>query len=105
MNNATTSARLVGFHPGQASIDASDHVETIGATHYCPTSLLAAFILLMAGHGHCVNSSMMLGDREYALWQLAGAHALGDAELREVAVRLFGYFDYTRAPVPVGLHA
>jgi hypothetical protein len=73
--------------------------------HYCPTELLSAFALLMAGHGRCVCTSMMLGDREYAMWQLARAHTLGDAELREVAARLFIYFDDEHAPVPVGLRA
>src|SRR5690606_24021214 len=29
---------------------------------YCPTGLLAGFALLMAGHGRCVNTDMMLGD-------------------------------------------
>jgi hypothetical protein len=38
----------------------------------------------------------MLGDREYAMWQLARAHALADAPLRTVAVELFGYFDDPR---------
>jgi hypothetical protein len=60
---------------------------------YCPTGLLAGFALLMAGHGRCVNTDMMLGDREYAVWQIACARAMDDAELVEVATRLFGYFD------------
>lgn len=64
-----------------------------GQPHYWPTELLATFTLLMAGHGRCVSSAMMLGDREYALWQLARAHTMSDDQLREVAVRLFTYFD------------
>ncbi|KQT09560.1 hypothetical protein [Ramlibacter sp. Leaf400] len=60
---------------------------------YCPTELLATFTLLMAGHGRCVSSSMMLGDREYAMWQLARAQTVADEELRRTAVRLFAYFD------------
>jgi len=60
---------------------------------YCPTQLLADFALLMAGHGRCVNASMMLGDREYAMWQLACARAMDDAELGVVAKRLFAYFE------------
>lgn len=60
---------------------------------YWPTELLATFTLLMAGHGRCVSSAMMLGDREYALWQLARAHTLDDERLRAVAVQLFAYFD------------
>jgi hypothetical protein len=60
---------------------------------YCPTSLLAKFALLMAGHGRCVNTDMMLGDREYAMWQLACARATEDPELCDIAARLFAYFD------------
>ena len=60
---------------------------------YCPTGLLAGFALLMAGHGRCVHTAMMLGDREYAIWQLACARSLGDEELAAVAKRLFAYFD------------
>ena len=63
------------------------------STRYCPTELLGTFTLLMAGHGRCVNTDMMLGDREYAMWQLACARAMDDAELEAVATRLFGYFD------------
>jgi hypothetical protein len=86
---ATNLARAPG-----ASLEASDEEhEGLSAPRYCPTGLLASFSLLMAGHGRCVNTAMMLGDREYAMWQLACAHALDDAELRAVAARLFGYFD------------
>jgi hypothetical protein len=60
---------------------------------YCPTGLLAGFALLMAGHGRCVNTDMMLGDREYAMWQLACARATDDTELAQVAARLSPYFD------------
>lgn len=88
-----------------ASLDASDDTDPPDSQHYCPIRLLCAFALLMSGHGHCINLSMMLGDREYAMWQLARAHTMGDAELREVAARLFAYFDDAHAPVPVGLKA
>ena len=47
----------------------------------------------MAGHGRCVNTDMMLGDREYAMWQLACGRAMDDRELSSVATRLFSYFD------------
>ncbi|MEJ8838537.1 hypothetical protein [Ramlibacter sp. AN1133] len=60
---------------------------------YCPTTLLASFALLMAGRGRCVNTDMMLGDREYAMWQLACARATDDPELAAIAARLFAYFD------------
>lgn len=79
------------------SLDASDEFDdVIDPNHYCPRELLATFTLLMAGHGRCVSSSMMLGDREYAMWQLARAHAMADESLRAVAVRLFTYFDQAR---------
>jgi hypothetical protein len=39
------------------------------------------------------------------MWQLARAHTMHDAELREIAARLFAYFDDERAPVPAGLRA
>jgi hypothetical protein len=103
MNNDVASARLPWNDSGQPSLDASDDFEVPDTTRYCPTRLLSAFALLMAGHGRCINTSMMLGDREYAMWQLARAHTLADAELREVAARLFAYFDDERAPAPIGL--
>ena len=79
------------------SLDASDDFELPAhSSHYCPTELLGSFTLLMAGHGRCVSSSMMLGDREYAMWQLARAQTMADEELRRVAIRLFAYFDETR---------
>ena len=81
----------------ETSIDASDDYEDAGAgSRYCPTDLLGTFTLLMAGHGRCVSADMMLGDREYAMWQLARAHTMADDELRRVAVRLFSYFDDPR---------
>jgi hypothetical protein len=84
------------------SLDASDDFELPGwSTRYCPTQLLGTFTLLMAGHGRCVNSSMMLGDREYAMWQLARAQTLPDDELRAVALRLFAYFDEPRTRLDV----
>jgi hypothetical protein len=84
------------------SLDASDDFEEpFSSTRYCPTTLLGTFTLLMAGHGRCVNSSMMLGDREYAMWQLARAQTLPDDELHRVAVRLFAYFDEPRTRINV----
>ena len=106
MNNDVASARLPWTDLTSRSLDASDEYDELtGSMRYCPTSLLAAFTLLMAGHGRCISTSMMLGDREYAMWQLARAHTLQDPELREVAAKLFGYFDDDRAPVPAGLRA
>ncbi len=104
MNNDVASARLPWSDPGATSLDASDEFEPADMARYCPTRLLSAFALLMSGHGRCINTTMMLGDREYAMWQLARAHTFGDAELREVAARLFAYFDDENALTPVGLH-
>jgi hypothetical protein len=105
MNNAVASINLLQSSFAMKSLDASDDFDTPGTARYCPNRLLAAFALLMSGHGRCINTTMMLGDREYAMWQLARAHTLGDAELREVAARLFSYFDDERSPAPAGLRA
>jgi hypothetical protein len=105
MNNAVASLKLSWIDSTGTSLDASDDFDVPDTARYCPTGLLAAFALLMAGHGRCINTTMMLGDREYAMWQLARAHTLGDREVRELAARLFAYFDDERAPTPVGLRA
>jgi hypothetical protein len=105
MNNAVASFSLQRLARDQISLDACDEDEQSDAKCYCPTKLLATFALLMSGHGRSVNTSMMLGDREYAMWQLARAHTMADPELREVAARLFAYFDDANAPVPAGLRA
>lgn len=60
---------------------------------YWPSDLLYSFTLQMAARGFCVSASMMLGDRDYALEQLAHAHTLNDEALRSLAVKLFTYFD------------
>ena len=79
---------------GSASLENGDDWQLdAGSPRYCPTGLLASFALLMAGHGRCVSTDMMLGDREYAMWQLACARGMDDGELQEVADRLFSYFD------------
>lgn len=105
MNYDSLATRPAWADAELPSLDASDEFDGPGAARYCPTRLLAAFALLMAGHGRCINTSMMLGDREYAMWQLARAHTVSDPEVRELAARLFAYFDDERAPVPVGLRA
>lgn len=79
--------------PGGAPRSGDDGLAWNAHPRYCPTGLLADFALLMAGHGRCVHTAMMLGDREYALWQLDSACAMGDAELAAVAKRLLAYFD------------
>ena len=100
MNNAVAATGLQSSQSPLTSLDASDEFEVPDSTRYCPTQLLSAIALLMAGHGRCINTTMMLGDRENAMWQLARAHTLSDAELREVAAKLFAYFDDERAPSP-----
>jgi hypothetical protein len=92
MNPRTThSTHSPGWQPS-SSLESSDEFEQAHA-RYCPSDLLADFALLMAGHGRCINTSMMLGDREYAMWQLACARAMDDEELGALVTRLFGYFD------------
>lgn len=76
-----------------SSLEACDDFEGGASPRYCPTGLLQGFALLMAGRGRCVNTDMMLGDREYAMWQLACARASDDPELVSLATRLFFYFD------------
>ena len=89
-----TAARAEPAAMAPASLEASDELQVLDdAPHYCPTRLLASFALLMAGHGRCVNTDMMLGDREYAMWQLACARSMDDPELDEVTAQLFAYFD------------
>ena len=79
---------------GAASLAGFDAFEDADHPRYCPTELLARFTLLMAGHGRCVLADMMLGDREYAIWQLECGRAVDeDPELARVATRLFAYFD------------
>lgn len=60
---------------------------------YWPRNALQAFTLRMASHGLCVSSSLMLGDRRYALEQLGHAHAMADDELRGLAMELFRHFE------------
>ena len=80
-----------GADPSLQSRDAGQPLRD--TPRYCPTGPLASFALLMAGHGRCVNTDMMLGDREYAMWQLACARAMDDRELAALAGRLSAYFD------------
>lgn len=78
-----------------ASLDnACDDADAVDADaqRYCPTAALNRFTLLMAGQGRCVSPALMLGDREYAMWQLARARSGGDPALRALAARLFAYF-------------
>ncbi|WP_332813441.1 hypothetical protein [Ramlibacter sp.] len=82
------------FEARSTSLEASDDFDSPAApARYCPVELLDSFTLLMAGHGRCVSSAMMLGDREYAVWQLARAQALSDEALGRVAARLFAWLE------------
>lgn len=106
MNNAVAAtAGLVQDLQILPSLEPADASLLADEMRYCPTQLLSAFALLMAGHGRAVCTSMMLGDRQYAMLQLARAHTISDPELRSVTARLFSYFDDTHAPAPVGLRA
>lgn len=91
LHSTPSSIQLASL--AEVSLEASDDGEAAGSPRYCPTGLLASFSLLMAGHGRCVHADMMLGDREYAMWQLACARAMDDSELATLASRLFAYFD------------
>ena len=88
------------FQPADTARDAADadcHAHHAHHTHtYWPCELLNDFVLRMAAQGHCVNMSMMLGHRPYALERLALAAQAPDASLQELAGQLQPYFD---APV------
>jgi len=70
--NSLQTPEDVPARSANPSLEACDEDQRPRDTpRYCPTGLLASFALLMAGHGRCVKTDMMLGDREYAMWQLA----------------------------------
>jgi hypothetical protein len=79
----------------RTSLEACDESQDLDFREegYCPVQLLNQFTLLMAGHGRCINTAMMLADREYAMWQLARAYATDDRDLRALASRLFPWLD------------
>ena len=85
------------FQPADTARDAADADCHAHHTHtYWPCELLNDFVLRMAAQGYCVNMSMMLGHRPYALERLALAAQAPDASLQELAGQLQPYFD---APV------
>jgi len=93
---STLQSHGAGGPPGAAQSalqGAANAPGTDASPRYCPTELLGRFALLMAGHGRCANTDVMLGDREYAMWQLAVARGLDDDELAAVTSRLLAYFD------------
>ena len=85
------------FQSADTARDAADADCHARHTHtYWPCELLNDFVLRMAAQGHCVNMSMMLGHRPYALERLALAAQGPDASLQDLAGQLRPYFD---APV------
>ena len=89
------------FQPADTARDAADadchaHHTHTNTNTYWPCELLNDFVLRMAAQGHCVNMSMMLGHRPYALERLALAAQGPDASLQDLAGQLRPYFD---APV------
>ena len=87
------------FQPADTAPDPADadcHAHHTHTHTYWPCELLNDFVLRMAAQGHCVNMSMMLGHRPYALERLALAAQAPDASLQELAGQLQPYFD---APV------
>lgn len=79
--------------PAAAASQAHTEAAPAAHPHYWPCDLLNAFVLKMAASGHCVNTAMMLGDRGYALDQLAIARTTQDPSLCAAAERLQTYFD------------
>lgn len=59
---------------------------------YWPCELLSEFTLQMAARGCVVNTSMMLGSREYAMQKLMQAQSMGDGALFDLSVRMAAYF-------------
>ena len=99
----TASPVASAFQPADTARDAVDadchahHTHTHTHTHtYWPCELLNDFVLRMAAQGYCVNMSMMLGHRPYALERLALAAQAPDGSLQELAGQLRPYFE---APV------
>ena len=84
------------FQPADTARDAADADCHAHTNTYWPCELLNDFVLRMAAQGHCVNMSMMLGHRPYALERLALAAQAPDASLQNLAGQLRPYFD---APV------
>ncbi len=79
--------------PGGYSAQLASWDSAARRCRYWPCELLSAFMLQMAARGCSVNESMMLGSHDYAIEKLSHAHTLNDDVLRELAVRMFSYFD------------
>ena len=91
MTATTAATASTVFAPARCSAGQLPYLSQLA--HYWPAELLAEFTLLMAAKGQCVNSSMMLGSRKYAIDKLSSAHTLDDDGLRMLAVQMFSYFD------------
>ncbi len=72
---------------------AARHPAQPAHARYWPCELLDTFTLKMAATGRCVNTAMMLGDRQYARAQLAAARVSRDTDLVALSARLQAYFD------------
>ncbi|AVS64350.1 hypothetical protein C8244_05045 [Paracidovorax avenae] len=70
---------------------------------YWPAQTLDAFLLQMAARGHCISAAMMLGDRQYALEQIARARQLPGDTLQALVQELSAYFEDAE-PAAAGLH-
>ncbi|ABM31737.1 hypothetical protein QRO11_18110 [Paracidovorax citrulli] len=70
---------------------------------YWPAQTLDAFLLQMAARGHCISAAMMLGDRAYALEQIALARRLPGETLQGLVKELAAYFEDAE-PAVAGLH-
>lgn len=94
LSPATTHAPVVRAAAPAASVPACDDV------HYWPAEQLDAFALQMASHGRCVSIAMMLGDRGYAMEQLAVAQSTACPVLRGLATQLCNYFASGHSATP-----
>lgn len=78
---------------GNAATSAAGSSAHYAQTRYWPSELLDTFILKMAAAGQCVHTAMMLGDRHYAMVQLATARLSRDETLVALSARLQAYFE------------
>lgn len=93
-SGATRDQHLRGFEGGHgATLTPTLEADHFAHARYWPNELLDTFILKMAASGQCVNTAMMLGDRHYAMVQLATARVSRDAELMALSARLQAYFE------------
>jgi hypothetical protein len=68
-----------------------------------PSELLEQFCLRMSSQGMCVSRVLMIGDRRYALEQLAHAQKMPDEALRWMALQLFRHFEARQSGI-AGMH-